>query len=229
MAVELTPQESVRFDPAHAAVIVIDAQNDFCHPEGLLARQGRDVARVQEPLRRLGRFLEQARAAGVPVYFIQNLHDAATDAFEWRARHPDSDREQSCQRGSWGAEFCELVPSPTDVVVVKHRYSAFIGTGLEDLLRAAGRRSLLFAGFTTSVCVESSLRDAVCHDFLATLVEDCSGAYSERAHQRAVEAVELGFGLVSTSDRISAAWRKTESASAASVLAPMSSQVAESQ
>lgn len=206
MTQQLTVREQMRFDPSTAAVVVVDAQNDFCHPDGVLAGQGRDVARVQAPLRRLERFLDVARQASVPVYFVQNVHDEDSDTAEWRARHADADRAQSCQRGSWGAEFCRVAPTEDDVVVVKHRYSAFIGTDLAEQLKKAGRRSLLFTGFTTSVCVESSLRDAVCHDFLATLVEDCCGAYSERAHQRAVDAVSLGFGLVSTSERIESVW-----------------------
>lgn len=220
MAEELTVPERIRLDPGTAAIIVIDAQNDFCHPEGLLARQGRDVDRVQEPLERLDQFLAHARAAAVPVFFIQNIHDDRSDSAAWRARHDDSDRAQSCQHGTWGAQFCQVAPHEGDVVITKHRYSAFIETDLKAQLEARGRRSLLFTGFTTSVCVETSLRDAVCHDFLATLVEDCCGAYSERAHQRAVEGVSLGFGLVSTSDRVTAAWSERLSAGTTSPIAP---------
>lgn len=200
--------------------MVVDAQNDFCHVDGLLSRQGRDVARVQPALDRLAAFLAAARAADVPVVFIQNLHQDSTDSPEWLARHTDGDRAQSCRAGTWGAEFCQVGPQPGDHVVTKHRYSAFIGTALPALLDQLGRRSLLFTGFTTSVCVESSLRDAVCLDFLATLVEDCCGAYSARAHERAVESVRLGFGVVATSDRIRAAWGSPAAPAAAVVDAP---------
>lgn len=202
----LTEAEELRCRSEDAAVVVIDAQNDFCHPDGLLAQQGRDVARLQPAMQRLAAFLDDARAVDVPVIFVQNLHDASSDRPEWVARHRDKDRPQSCQVGTWGAEFCGVGPVAGDHVVPKHRYSAFIGTTLTDLLDELGRRSLLFTGFTTSVCVESSLRDAVCLDYLATLVEDCCGAYSARAHERAVESVQLGFGVVATSDRIVSAW-----------------------
>ena len=220
MAEEPTVQERIRLDPTTAAVIVIDAQNDFCHPEGILAQQGRDVGRLQQPLERLGRFLAQARAASVPVFFVQNLHDDSSDSPAWRARHSDSDRAQSCQHGSWGAQFCHVEPQDGDIVVTKHRYSAFVETDLKAQLESRDRRSLLFTGFTTSVCVETSLRDAVCHDFLTTLVEDCCGAYSDRAHQRAVEGVSLGFGLVATSDRITSLWASGLSSVATAPAAP---------
>jgi ureidoacrylate peracid hydrolase len=155
---------------------------------------------------RLGRFLDSARRVSVPVVFVQNIHDATSDTAAWVARHLDSDREQSCQIDTWGAEFYEVGPQPGDHHVVKHRYDAFTRTNLEELLRGLGRSSLLFAGVTTSICVESSLRAAVCRDFLGTLVEDCSGAYSEAAHQRAIDGVALGFGIVARSDEIRDAW-----------------------
>ena len=85
-----------------------------------------------------------------------------------------------------------------------------IPTALAPLLDRLGRRSLLFAGFTTGTCVESSLRDAVCHDFLATLLEDCCGAYTQRAHDRAVAAVQEGFGVVTNSDEVIRNWRRAE-------------------
>lgn len=196
----------LRFAADDAALIVIDVQNDFCHIDGALARQGRDVHRVHAAVENLSRFIDDARTAGVPVVFVQNRHDEASDTDAWRARHPDRDRDQSCQVGSWGAEFFEVAPGPADHVVVKHRYDAFTRTGLEELLGSLHRTSLLFAGVTTSICVESSLRAAVCRDFLATLVEDCCGAYSDAAHTRGVESVALGFGVVAGSDEIRAAW-----------------------
>lgn len=194
-----------RLDPATAAVVVVDAQNDFCSLDGVQARQGRDVSFVAEPLRALERFLPVARAVGVPVVFIRNLHEPTTDTQEWIGRHPDPDRASSCVSGTWGAEFA-IQPAPGDHIVEKNRYSAFTRTDLERVLRTLGRKSLLFTGFTTSVCVESSLREAVCLDFLVTLVDDCCGAYSDDAHARAAEAVRGGFGVVATSDEIVGVW-----------------------
>jgi ureidoacrylate peracid hydrolase len=202
----LTPPEALRLDVDRAAVVVIDAQNDFCHPDGLQAKQGHNVGRLREPLARVASFLPVARRVGVPVIFVRNLHGTDTDTPAWLARHPDPDRQQSCQDGTWGAEFCVVHPEPHDVVIDKHRYSAFAETALLDHLGELGRDSLLFTGFTTNVCVESSLREAVCRDLFVTLVADCCGAYTDAAHQRTVDAVAAGFGVVTSSDRIQAAW-----------------------
>jgi ureidoacrylate peracid hydrolase len=201
---------AVRVDPAGSVLVVIDAQNDFCHPQGVQALQGKDVARVAEPMRRLQLLVEAAREHQVPVVLVRTTHGVETDTPEWLGRHGDPGRAQSCQDGSWGAAFFGVQPAPGDHVVVTHRYSAFTSGELAPLLDRLGRRSLLFAGFTTGTCVESSLRDAVCLDFLATLLEDCCGAYTQRAHDRAVEAVQEGFGVVTNSDEVIRNWQRAE-------------------
>lgn len=199
--------EALRLDPRAAVVLVVDPQNDFCHPDGAHGRLGTDLSHAQAALARLGPFLDAARSAGVPVVFVRTLHDETVDTPAWDERHLDPARPRTCVTGSWGAEFCEVAPLPGEPVVVKHRYSAFAGTGLARLLRERGRLSVLFTGFATGVCVESSLREAVSRDLLATLVEDCCGDVDESAHARAATAVSGGFGLVTTGDRIVDAWR----------------------
>lgn len=185
-----------------AAVVVIDVQNDFCHPQGFQARLGRDVTRTSPAITRLDAFLRNARELHVPVVFMQNFHDASTDTDAWDARHLEPRSEQCCVPGSWGADFYGTLPEPGDYVLEKTRYNAFTKTNLEDLLRSQSLSSLFFCGVATSVCVETSLRDAVCRDFLATLVEDCCGDYSPAPHAATVASVTRGFGAVMTSGEV---------------------------
>lgn len=196
-----------RLDRDAAAVIVIDLQNDFCDPDGYQSRLGRDVAHTHEAASAIVSFTEQARHLGVPIFLLRNVHDPATETEEWHARHLEPRPGSSCAPGSWGAEFFRIEPAKSDRVVVKSRYSAFAKTSLERMLRELDRRALFFCGITTSVCVETSLRDAVCRDFVATLVNDCCADYSPAAHDGAVRAVSHGFGAVLNSDAVLAAWR----------------------
>lgn len=205
-----SPTTPDRLDPERAAVIVIDLQNDFCHPDGLQARQGRDVSRVQDPVAQAVRLMDAAHAVGVPVFVVQNQHSPESDTAEWLHRHPDPQRAQTCQIGTWGAEFYGFTPTADDRVVTKTRYSAFVRTTLEQELRAIDRNSLLFAGVTTGTCVESSVRDAVCLDFLATVVADCCGAYTDEAHERSLASVRAGFGAVCRLDDVVDRWRQDE-------------------
>ncbi|NCT91265.1 cysteine hydrolase [Cellulomonas sp. APG4] len=200
-----------RFAPGRAAVVVVDVQNDFCDPAGACGQRGSDTTAAVAMVPRLERFLDEARAAGVLVVFIQTTHDETTDSPAWLGRRGDpvpgaSGPVQTCRTGSWGAEFYRVAPQEGEPVVVKHRYSAFAGTDLEVVLRTAGVDSLLLTGVSTNVCVESTLRDGLFAEFHVTLVEDCAASYEEAAHAMTVQNVEKYFGLVARSDEIGAGW-----------------------
>lgn len=199
-----------RLDPERAALVVIDVQHDFCHPDGRQARQGKDVGRLVAPLAQLERLIGAARARRVPVIVVRTEHGPSSDHPNWLDRHADPDRVQSCAEGSWGAEFHSVSPEVGDVVITKHRYGAFTRTDLDDQLRSLGRDSLLLTGFTTATCVESTLRQAVDLDHLVTLVADACGAYTEEQEQRTAAMVRSGFGVVVTTDRVFSSWQNAE-------------------
>ncbi len=202
-----------RYDPVRTALIIVDVQNDFCSPEGSLGKIGNDVSAAVEMVPRLITLIDDARAADVPVIFIQTIHDPTNDSVYWLNRHsgdPDGERREgiTCRTGTWGAEFYGVAPLPGEIVVNKYRYSAFAGTNLELVLRTLQVESLLFTGVATEVCVESSLRDGLFAEHYVTLVEDCSASYSKAAHDATVENVGRSFGTVVTSATLSALWAK---------------------
>lgn len=198
--------DHLRLNPGKVAVVIVDVQNDFGHPSGEQGQAGKDISTVDDAVTATDRLIAAARRAGVPVVFVLTTHSEATDTPEWLARRSQPNQPQNCLDGSWGAEMYQLAPQPDDLIITKHRYGAFTRTTLEDQLHAIGRSSLLFCGITTAGCVETSLREAVCRDFLATLVEDCCAAYSVEAHERAKASVRAGFGLVVDSESICAYW-----------------------
>ena len=102
-----------------------------------------------------------------------------------------------CQPGTFGAEFYRLTPEPTDIIVTKNRYSAFINTNLDLILRSLGRKSLVFCGGGTNMCLESSVRHAFMLDYYCVVVADCSPTpWGEEAYRATLENIELGFGQV---------------------------------
>ncbi len=201
-----------RYDPAHTALIVVDVQNDFCHPDGAVAKMGDDVSAVVEMVPRLRALVDGAHAAGVPVVFVQTLHDETNDTATWLDRvaaEPGGVQTgRICRTGSWGAEFYGVTPAPGDAIVVKHRFSAFVGTNLDIVLRALGVRSLLVTGVATEVCVESTLRDGLSAEYYVSLVEDCAATYSADAQASAVRNVRRNFGDVVTSEGLIATWAR---------------------
>lgn len=203
--------ESDRHMPGHAALVVVDVQNDFCSPRGSLpAGYHFDLQFVEAMVPRLETLIAAARRAEVPVIFVRTAHDPSNDSPAWLGRLGDGDGTErtgvTCRTGSWGAEFFGLTPESGDHVLTKHRFSAFVGTNLAITLNSLGIDSVLFTGVATEVCVESSLRDGVFHDFYVSLVHDCAASYSQPAHDASVEVVGKHFGLVTTSDRLIAQW-----------------------
>ncbi|BDZ46321.1 hypothetical protein GCM10025866_22300 [Naasia aerilata] len=105
-----------RQDPAHTALIVVDVQNDFCDPRGSLAEVGTDVSSAVEMVPRLEKLIDDARSAGVPVFFIQTLHDETNDSTSWLDRTSLEPGTRStgfiCRTGTWGAELYRVQPRP---------------------------------------------------------------------------------------------------------------------
>lgn len=202
-----------RLDPQNAAVIVVDVQNDFCHPEGIMAERGRSVESAVAAVSKLERLISAARETGVPVVFIRTTHDENTDSEAWVSRYGGSQRSgpPTCLTDSWGAEFYVVGPKPEEPVITKHRYDGFAGTGLHDVLKELGRRSLLLTGVATNVCVESTLRSALnYHDYYVTLIEDCCAAYSSDEHEATIHTVQSQFGPVLESDKALGIWTRKD-------------------
>jgi ureidoacrylate peracid hydrolase len=179
-------------DIGRSALIVVDMQNDFCHDDGALAKRGIDVRPTQDMAPRLVAFVDAARAAGLPVIYLANMHDSWTDSAAWRRRFGSTSPE-ICRPGSWGAAFYAVSPRPEERVVPKHRYNAFVGTNLDMILRARGLTTLIFTGVATNVCVETTARDAYVRDYQIVLVRDCLAGSSVEEHEAALRTLERYF------------------------------------
>lgn len=192
--------------PEWAALLVVDVQNDFCHRDGLFGKLGADMTGVQGAARRIARLLPAARTAGVPIIFVKMEHDPLTNSPAWVHRYP-APRADACVAGTWGAELYEVTPADGEPVVVKNRYSPFVGSNIDYLLRARDRRSLLVTGVATNICVESVLRDGFMRDYHVVLIEDCAGAYTDNAHRSTVDNTRAFLGRVILSDDVKQLWR----------------------
>jgi ureidoacrylate peracid hydrolase len=211
----------ISIDPRETAVIVVDMQNDFGSEGGLFGRAGIDIAPIKAVVEPTAKVIATARRSGIHVIYLKmefrpGLSDLGNDESANALRHrffgvgecmvaPDGSEGRFLVRGTWNTEIVdELKPEPGDVVVSKHRFSGFFGTDLEIILKTLGVRNLVFTGCTTSVCVESTLRDAFFRDYRCVLLEDCTaepiGSNTERTNYEAtLLLIERLFGWVSDS------------------------------
>ncbi|MEO8202299.1 MAG: isochorismatase family cysteine hydrolase [Betaproteobacteria bacterium] len=195
--------------PAHAALLVIDVQNDFVADGGFFDQIGADVKTAQQSVPNTLRLIEKARAAGVPVIFVQAIYDPEFVSAPMRERNQRRAVQiPRCLTGSWGADFYLVRPAAGEPVVTKHRYSAMLNTTLDAILKARGIRSLLLAGVATDTCVESTGRDAYFIDYYVSIVADCCAAFNAADHAGALKRFDRDYGAIFTSNEVIDAWAR---------------------
>ncbi|WP_445487857.1 cysteine hydrolase family protein [Niallia sp. 03133] len=190
------------WNPGKSAFIIVDVQNDFCHKEGSLATQGMDVSMVDTMMPSLKKLIIELKELHVPIIFIQTIHEDCTDSATWTKRLKDKSQANVCRKDTWGAEFYQIEPDSMDIVVVKHRYSAFIHTRLDSVLRTMKIETLLMAGVSTNVCVESTARDGFMLDYDIIFLADCTAAFSKEEHEMALRNIDHFFGRVADSEDV---------------------------
>jgi ureidoacrylate peracid hydrolase len=209
------------FDPAHTAVIVVDMQNDFGHPEGMFGRAGIDLTGIRATVAPTARVLDRARSVGMLVVFLKmafkaDLSDSgAPSAPNWLKHLPMKAGEATTSpagapsrvlvRDTWNTDIIDELPvHPGDELVYKHRFSGFFETDLHERLQARGITHLVFTGCTTSVCVESTMKDAMFRDYHCLVLEDCvdeaiGDGLPRSNHEASILVMQILVGWVSDS------------------------------
>ena len=200
------------------ALVVVDMQHDFLDEEAGCYAPG-----SEEIIPRVARLVEAARAADVPVIFTQEAHrrggvDVGREGdpgagTSYPGGGPDSPLPSHCVEGTRGIEIVEeLAPTEEDLRIVKRRYSCFLGTDLDLLLRNMGIETLLVTGVDSNVCVLWTVGDAFQHDYHVRVVEDCVAGTSPEEHEAALvimRALVTG-GKSVTSDDVIQAFERAE-------------------
>ncbi|SDK08625.1 Nicotinamidase-related amidase [Halovenus aranensis] len=187
----------MEFDPERTAVVIVDMQNGFCHPDGSLYAPPSEEA--IEPCTTL---VDRARDAGAAVVYTKDVHPP--DQFEDAHYYDEFDRwGEHVVEGDWEAEIIEeLSPRDDELVVVKHTYNAFYQTQLEGWLNAHGIDDLVFAGTLANVCVLHTASAAGFRDYRPVVVDDAVGYLEPDDRKYAVEHADWLFGERATIDDV---------------------------
>jgi nicotinamidase-related amidase len=214
LTISAEPQQ-VTLDLARTAMLVIDMQNDFCHPEGWLGHIGVDVTPARTPIPQLAALLPALRAQDVPVLWVNwgnrpdklNASPSLLHVYKPTGRGtglgdplPGSGAHV-LEDGSWSAKVVEeLAPAQEDIRVSKFRMSGFWDTELDSILRNLGVTTLLFAGVNVDQCVLCTLQDANFLGYDCILLEDCSATTSpDYCFAATLYNVKQCFGFVTRS------------------------------
>jgi ureidoacrylate peracid hydrolase len=215
--------EAITLDPVMTAVIVVDMQNDFGSKGGMFDRAGIDISGIQEAVGPTAKVLAAARSLGIKIIYLKmgykpDLSDLGAPKSVNRVRHlrlgvgekitaPNGRESRILIRDTWNTDIVpELKPHPGDDVIYKTRYSGFFETDLDARLKKFGVTHLIITGCTTSICVDSTARDAMFRDYLCVLLADCMrepiGHGSQRSnHDASLLSAEMALGWVSDSER----------------------------
>jgi ureidoacrylate peracid hydrolase len=215
--------EPITIDPERAALFVIDMQNDFGTKGGMFDRAGIDISQIQKATAPTARVIAAARKAGMKVIYLKmgfrpDLSDAGPPDSPNRIKHqamhlgeavqtPDGTEGRILIRDTWNTDIVsELKPQADDIVIWKNRFSGFYQTELDSVLKRLNAEVLVFTGCTTSVCVESTIRDATFRDYSPVLLEDCTAEpighnLPTSNHDASLLLIQCLFGWVSRSDQ----------------------------
>jgi len=182
----------MEFDPERTALVVVDVQNGFCHPEGSLYAP--ESGACVEPVTDL---VETAREAGARIVYTRDVHPR--EQFEDAHYYDEFERwGEHVVEGTWDAELVdELDPrGEREHVVEKHTYDAFHETELDGWLSARGVEDLLVCGTLANVCVLHTASSAGLRDFRPVLLEDAVGCIEEAHREYALDHADFLFGEV---------------------------------
>ena len=194
------------FQPATAALIVIDMQRDFVLPGGFGASLGNDVSRLTRIIPDVARLLAVARRAGMLIVHTRECHrpDLADCPPAKLNRGNPSLRigdpgpmGRVLVSGEVGADIVpELAPAEGEIVLDKPGKGAFYATALGEMLRLRGITHLLLAGVTTEVCVQTTMREANDRGYDCLLLEDATESYFPEFKSATLAMIRAQGGIV---------------------------------
>jgi ureidoacrylate peracid hydrolase len=215
--------EPIAVAAGQAAVIVVDMQNDFGAEGGMFQRAGIDISMIRSVVAPTAKVLTAARREGIKIVYLKmgfkpDLSDAGRPdtplyarrqknmKFGTKVKAPNGADSRIFVRDTWNTDILpELTPKAEDIVLYKHRFSGFFETDLDSTLKRLGIKYLIFTGCTTSICVESTVRDAMFRDYMPVVLADCTAeplgnGLPRSNHEASLLNIQVSFGWVSDSN-----------------------------
>jgi len=203
-----THQHVFSMETGKTALLVVDMQNDFCHPDGFCCSElGVDITAVREIIPRIQKVIDYARREGILVVYTMESHPPSlSDLTPSKRLRYENGRCPIGALGKMGGYLLqgqkgakiisELQPLESEIQLDKPQHSAFASTNLDAILKELGVTHLLITGVTTECCVLGTYRQANDLGFHCLLLEDCCAAFEESHHQAAITIILAEDGVI---------------------------------
>jgi ureidoacrylate peracid hydrolase len=186
------------------ALIVIDVQNGFVSKGGSYDLLKMDTSNYRAVIPVIKELIEISRAGGIPVFYTQAVRESSgidlltkTHKILPKSREERIMKKPICVRGTWDAGIVDdIKPAARDHIVIKRRDSAFHDTEINVWLKSLGIDTLIFSGIDTSICVETSLREAFNIGYDIILISDATASSNRKHYESTLENVRGYYGLV---------------------------------
>ena len=186
------------------ALVVIDVQNGFVSKGGSYDLLGMDTSNYRQVIPRIRELIDLCRENSIPVFYTQAVRESSgidlltrTHKILPKSREERIMKKPICVRGTWDADIvAEVAPRPGDHVVIKRRDSAFHDTEIKVWLSSLGIDTLIFSGIDTSICVETSLRDAFNLGYDVVLIADATISNNRKHYESTIDNIKDYYGLV---------------------------------
>jgi ureidoacrylate peracid hydrolase len=190
------------------ALVVVDMQNGFVSPEGSYGKLGMNISHYRSIIPKIRELIDYCRKVGIPIFYTEAVREASgIDLLTHVHILLPKSREEThnvpiCIRGTWdGNTIDELKPTDEDHLIIKRRDGAFQDTELRMWLQSLGVNTLVFCGVDTSICVETSLREAFNLGYDVMLISDATASGDQQHYKTTLERVGNYYGIALNFDR----------------------------
>jgi ureidoacrylate peracid hydrolase len=190
------------------ALVVVDMQNGFVSPEGSYAKLGMNISHYRTIIPKIRELIDYCRRVGIPIFYTEAVREASgidllthVHILLPRSRE-ETHKVPICIRGTWdGNTVDELKPTDEDHLIIKRRDGAFQDTELRMWLQSLGVNTLVFCGVDTSICVETSLREAFNLGYDVMLISDATASGNQQHYKTTLERVGNYYGIALNFER----------------------------
>ena len=186
------------------ALLVIDVQNGFVSKGGSYDKLRMDTSKYRAVMPKMQQLISLCRELGIPIFFTEATREPSGIDLLTRVHRilPRSREERItkvpiCVHGTWDAQtIAELKPTDADQIIIKRRDSAFQDTEINIWFKALGINTIIFAGVDTSICVETSLRDAFNQGYDIMLISDATASSNKESYNTTLQRIGDSYGVV---------------------------------